>query len=171
MSPSSDWLPPLVLFESHGGNWGAYLEVIYGWFRQDFISSNPVFQGSRLGLKKHPMTNGKEATFWHMIQSGNVENDRLPDLRRCERIRWPRQIIERSDTDEAIKVWRNQRGDQQRICLWFEQKDYLIVLADRGSYILPWTAYLVEEEHRKRKLQKEYEDYCTKGGKKSRSRL
>ncbi len=170
MSESPDWLPPLVLFEDHNGNWNAYLEAIYAWFKQDFIDSKPIFQGCRLGLKKHPVTDGKEATFWHMIQSGDVEDARIPDLRRCERIRWSRPIIEHGGSDDLIKVWRNQRGDQQRICLWFEQKCYLVVLAERGSYILPWTAYLVEEEHRKRKLQREYEDYCKKEGQKSRSR-
>ncbi|MNH30689.1 hypothetical protein D3C79_909980 [compost metagenome] len=45
----------------------------------------------RLGLKRHPVIQGKEATFWHMISEGNDEAERLPDLRRCERIRWPRR--------------------------------------------------------------------------------
>jgi hypothetical protein len=170
MSDGPVWLPPLVLFENHGGNWDAYLDAIYAWFKQDFIDSKPIFQGRRLGLKKHPLTDGKEATFWHMIQSGEVEDDRLPDLRRCERIRWPRPIIEHSDDGDSVKVWKNQRGDQQRICLWFEAESYLVVLAERESYILPWTAYFVEEKHRKRKLQREYEEYCKKEGKKSRSR-
>ena len=35
-----------------------------------------------------------------------------------------------------------------------------LILADRGDYILPWTAYLVEQSHRQRKLQREYEEYC-----------
>jgi hypothetical protein len=30
-----------------------------------------------------------------MIQEGRTEDERTPDLRRCERIRWPRPIIER----------------------------------------------------------------------------
>jgi hypothetical protein len=38
-----------------------------------------------------------------------------------------------------------------------------VVLADRGTFVLPWTAYLVTESHRKRKLQKEYEDYQRHG--------
>jgi hypothetical protein len=61
-----------------------------------------------------------------------------------------------------VKVWRNQRGREERVCLWFEEADYLVILAERGDYILPWTAYLVEQSHRKRKLLKEYED-CRRG--------
>ncbi|OGT19060.1 MAG: hypothetical protein A2V90_00860 [Gammaproteobacteria bacterium RBG_16_57_12] len=165
MSDAPGWLPPLVLFSDYGGKWDAYLDAIYEWFKQDFIDSKPVFQGRRLGLKRHPMTHGKEATFWHMIQEGDIEEDRAPDFRRCERICWPRPVIEHND-DSAIKIWRNQRGNEVRVCLWFAQENYLVILADRGDYILPWTAYLVEQPHRQRKLQREYEEYCrTKGQK------
>lgn len=166
MSESADWLPPLVLFSDHGGDWDRYLDALYAWFKQDFVDTKPVFQGRRLGLKRHPMTNGKEATFWHMIQEGDVEEERTPDFRRCERIRWSKPIIER-DTDPAIKVWRNRRGREERVCLWLVQESYLVILADRGDYILPWTAYLVEQPHRQRKLQREYEEYWRNQGSKS----
>lgn len=159
MTDEPDWLPPLVLFNDYGGDWQSYLDAIYDYFKQDFVDSKPVFQGRRLGLKRHPLTHGKEATFWHLIQEGAAEEDRTPDFRRCERIRWPRPIIEH-DAENAIKVWSNQRKGEQRICLWFEQESYLVILADRGKYILPWTAYLVEQPHRQRKLQREYDEYC-----------
>ncbi len=165
MTDEPEWLPPLVLFSDYGGVWASYLDAIYDYFKQDFVDSKPVFQGRRLGLKRHPLAHGKEATFWHMIQEGAVEEDRTPDFRRCERIRWPRPIIEH-DGDSAIKVWANQRRGEQRICLWFEQENYLVILADRGEYILPWTAYLVEQPHRQRKLQREYEEYCRNKGQK-----
>jgi hypothetical protein len=145
------WLPPLVLFSDYGGNWNAYLEAIYDWFKQDFIDTKPVFRGKRLGLKRYPLSQGKEATFWHMTSEGNVEDDRIPDFRRCERIRWPKPVIE-NNHDPVIKVWRNQRKKEERICLWFVQEDYLVILADRGEYILPWTAYMVKQPHQQRKL-------------------
>lgn len=158
MTGSPQWLPPLVYMNDHGGDWGAYLEVIYGFFKYDFIDSKPTFEGRRLGLKRHPVTQGKEATFWHFITEGENEDERTPDLRRCERIRWPRPVIDNS-ADGQIKVWKNQRNRETRICLWLENEDYLVILADRGDYILPWTAYLVEQPHRKRKLQREYEAF------------
>lgn len=165
MSEMPEWLPPLVLFSDYNGEWDAYLEAIYGYFKQDFVNSKPVFREKRLGLKRHPLAQGKEATFWHIIQQGDREADRTPDFRRCERIRWPKPIIEHNGDDD-IKVWRNQRRGEQRICLWLERESYLVILADRGSYILPWTAYLVEQPHRQRKLQKEYEEYCRENGQK-----
>ncbi|GAB4556061.1 MAG: hypothetical protein Tsb0017_09600 [Geothermobacteraceae bacterium] len=163
MSDSPEWLPPLVLFEDYDGDWARYLDAIYEWFKRDFVYSKPVFQGRRLGLKRHPLENGKEATFWHMISEGKDEASRIPDLRRCERIRWPKPIVE-NDVDASIKVWRNKRGRDERVCLWLVEENYLVVLADRGRYILPWTAYLVEQPHRRRKLQREYEEYRKKSG-------
>lgn len=154
-------LPPLVLFEDYGGEWDKYLAAIYSFFKEDFIDTKPVFQGRRLGLKKHPMAEGKEATFWHMIQEGKDEEERTPDFRRCERIRWPKPIIE-SSTDPEIKVWRNKRRRETRICLWHAKESYLVILADRGDYLLPWTANLVTQPHRQRKLEKEYEEYRKK---------
>jgi len=152
------WLPPLVLHEDYSGNWNAYLEAIYGWFKRDFIDSKAVFGGVVLGLKRLPLTDGKEVTFWHMISEGREEENRIPDFRRCERIRWPKPVIEH-DADAKVKVWYNKRGREKRICLWVEHENYLVVLADRGNYILPWTAYLVERPHQQNKLRKEYENY------------
>jgi len=156
VASAPDWLPPLVLFQDHGGNWNCYLKALYGYFKKDFVNDSPSFRGTRLGLKRYPMEQGKEATFWHLISEGRSEDERLPDLRRCERIRWPRPVIEHAG-EPVIKVWKNKRGSEQRVCIWFEAVEYLVVLAVRQGYILLWTAYPVTESHRKRKLQKEYE--------------
>ena len=158
MTVEPNWLPDLVLFNDYRGDWNLYIEAVYAWFKNDFVDSKPVFQGRRLGLKRHPMSGGKEATFWHMTHEGPNEADRMPDLRRCERIRWPKPVIE-NDGNPCIKVWRNKRGREERVCLWLEEENYLVVLADRGDYILPWTAYLVEQSHRQKKLQKEFDAY------------
>ncbi|MEW6110289.1 MAG: hypothetical protein AB1632_14150 [Nitrospirota bacterium] len=158
MDELPDWLPPLVLFSDYEGNWERYLDAIYNYFKQDFIDNRPSFRGRRLGLKKHPLEKGKEATFWHFIQEGPHEDDRIPDIRRCERIRWPRPVIENSDKS-VIKIWENKRKNDKRILLWLEGQEYLVILAERKGYLLPWTAYLVTEEHRKKKLQKEYETF------------
>ena len=104
-----------------------------------------------------PDEKGKEATFWHLISEGKSEKDRLPDLRRCERIRWPRPIIEHYD-QPAITFWVNERRGEKRICLWFEE-EYLVVLAKRHGYVILWTAYLVTKTHTKIKLKKEHEAY------------
>ena len=159
------WLPGLVLFSDYKGDWDRYVDVLYQYFRTDFVESKPKYQGKNVVLSHQPRILGKEATFWHLISEGNVEDERIPDLRRCERIRWPKPVIENSGKEARIKVWENTRKKGKRVCLWFEEVDYLVILAIRKGYFMLITAYLVEQSHRKRKLQKEYEEYlaCKKG--------
>lgn len=150
-----DWLPDLVLFQDYGGDWNPYLDAIYAYFEQDFVHSKPEFRGRRLGLKRHPEYDGKSATFWHMTSEGSDEAERTPDFRRCERIRWPRPIIE-NDNDPVIKVWTEKRNGNNRIHIWYEDEGYLVVLDDRGDYILPWTAFYIEYEHERVKYTKRW---------------
>ncbi len=158
MSSTPQWLPNLILLEEFGGVWEEYLQAIYQIFYNDFVKSTPSYRGIKLALKKHPTIDGKEATFWHLISKGNEEQERIPDLRRCERIRWPKPIIAH-DKDPVLKVWQNRRNRDTRILLWLEEEEYLVILTERKGYLLLWTAYMVKQTHQKRKLQKEYEGY------------
>lgn len=149
------WLPDLVLLETCNGNWGDYLETIYSFFKHDFVNSKPSFPGKPVGLKRYPLSEGKECTFWHFIQEGSVEDNRIPDLRRCERIRWPRPLIEAVNSNR-VRVWNTMRRTHRRIVIALDDFSYVVVLEDRVKYVLPWTAYTVDREHRRRKLEKEY---------------
>ena len=156
----TDWLPPLVLLEDHDGDWELYEEALYEHFCNDFVRSRPEFLGKRVGLKRHPLEKGKEATFWHLISEGAVENERIPDMRRCERIRWPRPIIH-GCRSTGVKVWRQQRNGETRIAIALSDFTYVVILAERsgenGSYHLPWTAFCVERERQRLKFQREWE--------------
>jgi hypothetical protein len=158
MTTNVTWLPDLVLFDEYDGNWDRYLEVIYNFFTKDFVDDQPKFQGRKLALKKHPMYLGKEATFWHIISEGKSEDDRTPDLRRCERIKWPRPVIENCN-DPDIKIWENLRDHEKRACILLDSADYLVVIARRQGYDLFWPAYPITWPHHKRKLIEEYEAY------------
>ncbi len=161
MSNSDDFLPTLVLFEDYSNDWHSYLEAIYRFFCQDFVTSKPNFEGKRFALKRHPVIDGKEATFWHLISEGEIEGERLPDLRRCERICWPRPMIEAIKSSH-VRCWRNKRKEEERIVIVLEDFSYVVVLADRGDYVLLWTAYCVEMEHRRQKLRREYEAFVNR---------
>ncbi len=154
-------LPELILLSDFNGDYHAYMEAVYAIFELDFIKSKPVFRGKRLGLKYHPETHGKAYTFYHMTHEGNDEANREPDLRRCERLPWARPVIENCDAWD-LKIWRQVRKGKNRICIWLEledESDYFIVLDDRKDYILPWTAFVLEYGHEKKKKQKEYDEY------------
>lgn len=158
----TDWLPDLVLFGDYGGDWERYIEAVYRYFKADFVDSTPYFREQRVGMKRDPVFQGKESGFWHCTSEGEKEEDRTPDLRRCERIRWPRPVIEHS-TDKGIRCWTNKRGSEKRVLLWLYEMDYLVVLADRRKYVLLWTTYPVIYKHTREKLAREYEEYLRKG--------
>jgi len=161
MGNKPDWIPTLVYLADYGGNWDSYLIAIYKFFRRDFIDSQPKFRGERLKLKRYPVIDGKEATFWHIISEGSYEPGRLPNLRKCERICWPHPIIESQEKEPLLKIWENTRDGETRICIWlsFDTEDYLVVIAKRKGYLLFWTAYPLIYENTKNKLQKEYDAY------------
>jgi hypothetical protein len=149
------WLPDLVL---NPGSWEEYVEILYKYYIEDFVNNKPTFRGQKLSVKRHPEIDGKDITFWHIISEGKDPDNRVPNFRRCEKIRWPKPIIEH-EHEPDIKVWQNRRKNEQRICIWFEDQEYLVVLAKRTTYILFWTAYPVTRNHTKQKLKKEYQGY------------
>jgi hypothetical protein len=65
-----DWLPPLVLLESCDGDWKRYIEVVYKFFKEDFIDSKPRFMTRVIQLKRYPLYQNIENTFWHITSEG-----------------------------------------------------------------------------------------------------
>jgi hypothetical protein len=158
------WLPDLIYLEDTGGDWPAYLEILYDAFLADFVRSRPKWPGKRVALKRYPEYQGKGATFWHMISEGEAEDERIPDLRRCERIRWPRPMMEafpnrKPDGADRVLWWKSTRRNEERFVLALGDFSYVVVVAERADCVLPWTAFMVGQEHRRRKLEREYEDY------------
>jgi hypothetical protein len=157
------WLPALVVMSEHGNNWATYEDALYAHFRRDFIDSAPTFPMRRWSTKRRPESKGKARTFWHIVSSSAdgetaAEDDRLPDLRRCERIRWPRPMID-DYMGKRLRWWRNQRGRSERVLIATSDFSYVVILEDRREYIMLWTAYHVEREHRRRKLERDWKQY------------
>ncbi len=150
--------PNLMLLSHYRGDFKKYFEDVYNAFKEGFIDSKPFFNNVQVGVQKFPLVDGIHRTFYHITHEGEVESNRTPDLRRMERIRFPRFIIDNIPNNELL-VWKNSRGKDSRVLIFNEAEEYLVVLTERKDYYLFWTAYLVEQNHSKRKLLNEYEAY------------
>ena len=140
-----DWTPELVT-KSPIEDFAVYEDRIYAIFRHDFIDSHPSFDGLRVSVRRQKEeTDGKWAGFFHITSVEDyTTGERNVDLRRCERIRFPRKTID------------NAKDESER---------YLVVLEphkDRG-YCMLVTAYYVDHDHSFNKLLKEYDQSSLNG--------
>jgi hypothetical protein len=156
MCEPPDWLPPLVRLGDHGGDWKRYIEEVHAIFYRDFVKSWPRLAGWSVRCRHHPLYDGKEAGFWHCVQEGPEEEQRTPDLRRCERIAWIRAVLEHAD-DAHVDVWEHRKKGDQRMYLWLGES-YLVVLGRRKGYFRFITAFCTDREHTRRKLRRERDE-------------
>ena len=146
--------PDLISFTAFGGDWAAYETELHRIFIAEIARSGLTFHGDRVNCRRLPEAAGRWASFWHLVQEGRVEDDRTPDLRRCERIRWVRWVIENGADHAEIDSWQNTRGTEVNTLLWFRE-EYLVVLGQRQGYWLLRTAYCTDRSGRIAQLRKE----------------
>lgn len=153
--------PELVLFDQFGGNWNAYVDELYRIFSHDISSERLTFRGSRVGCRRVPVIHGKLGAFWHVVQEGRIEDERTPDLRRCERIRWIGWVVENADKHPEIDVWEEIRDNKSDFLLWFREF-YLVVLSQRRDFWLLKTAYCTVQSGRIAQKRRERDAFRTK---------
>lgn len=150
--------PALLPFE---GDWSSYEEVVYEAFLDSFVRANITFRGGRVSAPYRPESRGKHFSFWHVISEaphpGNRnEEDRVPDTRRCERIRWIAWAIQGADANQdGISWWENCRGRNTHVVIWAERWDFAVVLGKRRDYYVLKTAYCNLRPKRIRDFERE----------------
>lgn len=95
------------------------------------------------------------------LTEGDIEDDRIPDLRRCERIRWISWMIKNVDNYDDITWWdESPKGNSREVVLWLEAEQFVVVLAWRSQgYWLLKTAYLATKSHKIESLRKKRARY------------
>ena len=131
--------PDLIYFEDYNGNFQAYFSAVYAVFENDFIRSQPQYEGLKVAVRKYPEVDGLHRTFYHITHEGEDENNRQPDIRRMERIRYPKFVVEQNQHPEIL-IWKNRRGKDERILLFNESENYIVVLTERKEFYLFITA-------------------------------
>jgi len=150
--------PALLRFD---GDWPPYEEAVYEAFVESFVRPDIVFQGRRVSAPYRPASRGKHFSFWHVISEaphpGNRnEDDRVPDIPRCERIRWIAWAITQADAEEEdVSWWENRRWGDTHVVIWAERFDFVVILGKRRDYYVLKTAYCNLRRGRRRAFEKE----------------
>jgi hypothetical protein len=150
--------PDLICFEEYQGNFKNYFNAVYQIFSANFLKSNPHYEGVKVTAPRYPEVDGLSRTFYHITHQGDDEQNREPDIRRMERIRFPKFKIENHPHLELL-VWEKEIGRDTRIHILNVAESYLLVLNKRKDYLLLWTAFFIDHNHTLRKKLKEYETY------------
>lgn len=155
-----EWLPEPA---SVDGTREAVISRLYEIFNAGFKRDGCVFEGASVRWDGRILAGeAYEEGFWHLIS--RVENKtgiRRFDPRRAERLPWCKPVIDNA-ADAAVTVWRYRapRKDRQRIYLWLEEQDYVIVLDEdvmqmvKSTFIV--TAFYVDGKATQRDLRKRY---------------
>jgi hypothetical protein len=161
------WIPSIESLEKYDGNWENYETALYDIFTNDFLSSHPYYNSKPVYIKKYPFENNKEAAFYHLTHKDfNHDSERLPDLRRSERLNWIRPFIEHStcnkdtcDNCDGVKKWNEPYKNKTRIHILLPEQRYTVILEERKNYYLLITAFYIEHDHQLNKQLKKYEQY------------
>lgn len=156
--------PALISMHDFPG-WEAYEDAIYAVYLETVAHARLTFRGCPLKVRFNPETKRKGYGFWHLIseaptQNNRYEEERIPDLRRCERVRWVAWCIQHADAcAPGFSWWENERGREKHVVIWAEQHHFAVVLAKRQpqqgpKFYLLKTAYCLRS-HTARKFSKE----------------
>lgn len=160
------WLPELMLYENYD-SWNDYQEALYRVFCEDFKDSAPIFENKVVKVRYQPIEYGKEEAFFHITcQDYAKEGERVPDFRRCERIRWVRKFIENYKCNleecehcEGVKVWEEPYKSNSRVHILLQEERFMVVVERREKYCLLITGFYFEHDHALEKKLKKYEQY------------
>ena len=126
----------------YNDNWEEYIDFLYSYYEDFIVNAGIEFNRLPLRTRYKPATDGKGYGFWHVISSGEIENEREIDFRRCERISYISYWVNNAQEPPSdIYWWKNKRGTDTHIVIANDSTKYIVILAERNGYYLLKTAY------------------------------
>jgi len=162
MAEHCEKLSPLIE-QSADQTLGEYLRTLYPIYEQKIASVDLWFHGKPVYLFRELNYNLQQQSFEHLTTKGN--NDRLYNLKRCERLVWIHDILQGiCDGCTDFRVFRDPKWRSRkhmrcvRYIIWCVKEDYVIVLEDRQDKVMLITAYCVLYTSKKKALESMYQD-------------
>lgn len=138
-----DWLPEMASVNP----WtDATYEMLYEIFCRDIRDSNLRYKDCDVWIFRDT-EDGRERIFWHLTSrkkkpekiprrkrkffpadQGVVEQERLPDLRRCKRLPWVKPLIEHPSEPEVL-AWDYEEGNKMvKTYVWIRDYDFVVIM-------------------------------------------
>ncbi|WP_291470443.1 hypothetical protein [Acidovorax sp.] len=111
-------MPPDLMLLASYSDWATYEDALYAAYLETVAHAGLVFRGDPVKVRYMPESKCKGYGFWHLIseapdQGNRDEDERIPDPRRCERVRWVAWCIQNAH-ETGFSWWENERGCWRR---------------------------------------------------------
>jgi hypothetical protein len=169
-----EWLPDMAVVSPwcHGGSNDTY-EILYQIFCRDIKNRRLKYDGFNVWIFNE-IEDGKEKIFWHLtsreqkaqkvprrkkrfFDADTIPGQRLPDLRRSERLPWVKTLIENSAKSEILD-WDYEEGDGSiKTYIWLKDWDFAVIMKkypDNSRRLI--TSFYVDLEYKKNDFESKY---------------
>jgi hypothetical protein len=167
-----EWLPDMLCVNPWRGN---TYDMLYDIFCRDIRDSDLRYFGKAVWIFRE-IEDGKESVFWHLTSrtvkpqkiprrkqkfyppgQTHIEEERLPDLRRCERLPWIRTLIEHP-SEQEVYAWDYEEGDQAiKTYVWLKESDFVVIMKkypDGKRRLI--TSFYVDSIYKQKDFEKKY---------------
>lgn len=156
MTKKPAWLPDL--FPVNPWSAGTY-EALYQIFCRDLKDSRPMYRGVEVWFFLEE-EDGKEKLFWHLSsRDDKATGERLPDLRRSERLPWVRPMIDQPNQPEVLD-WDFEEADGTvKTYVWLRDHDFVVIMKkypNQNRRLI--TSFWIEHGNTRRKMQKKHDN-------------
>jgi len=150
------WLPEMLEVNPWTGD---TYESLYQLFCDTLKDVRLVYRGSKVWFFPE-IEDGKEKIFWHLTSRDDKEaGERLPDLRRSERLPWVRPMLDWPDRAEILD-WDFEEADGTiKTYVWLKDHDFVVIMKkfpDETRRLI--TSFWIEYNNTRRKMQKKHDN-------------
>lgn len=149
------WLPPM--FSVSPWTVDTY-DALYEIFERDIKKLKPIYRGGVVDIFRD-QEDGKEKVFWHITTEFDKDRaERIPDLRRSERIPWVKPMINNSENSEVLSWDNKEKKNKIKTYVWLKAHDFLVVMnKTKSGKLFLITSFYIERGNYKKKLENKYD--------------
>lgn len=149
--------------------------MLYGIFCRDIRDHGLRYFGNSVWIFRE-MEDGREKIFWHLTTRSKkyekiprrkkkfypqdqiyINEERYPDLRRCERLPWIRALIEQEENAEIL-AWDYEEGDLTiKTYIWLKDHDFIVIMKKypNGARRLI-TSFYIDKSYKRQDFERKY---------------